>query len=61
MENQTRLKSLGAWGATVALILFVLKTYFNVTIPEADKLWELILLAGAGWGIWNNPTSPNKF
>lgn len=41
--------------AMVTLVLFVLKTYFKVEIPEADKLLELLLITGTALGIWNNP------
>ena len=59
--NQSRFRSRTAWMAMVTLVLFVLKTYFKVEIPEADKLLELLLITGTAFGIWNNPEKGDKF
>lgn len=58
---QNRLKSKTAWLSVITLGLFVAKTYFNIEIPEADKLVDLLLIAGSAFGIWNNPTDNSKF
>jgi hypothetical protein len=59
--KQSRWKSPVAWASVFTLVIFVLKQYFNVEIGEADKLLELILLAGAGAGIFNNPESKDHY
>jgi uncharacterized membrane protein len=58
---QARWRSKIAWGAVLALILFVLKTYFGYELPEGDRLIELILLTASALGIFNNPTSKEEF
>jgi hypothetical protein len=58
---QNRFKSPMAWASVLTLILFVLKTYFKVELPEGDKLVELILLALSGMGIFNNPENKEGF
>ena len=50
-----RLRSKNAWAASVALAIFVAKTYYNYQIPEIDTLVTLFFLTGAAWGIWTNP------
>jgi hypothetical protein len=52
--DKSMLRSKTAWVATIMLIVFILKTYFKVEIPEIDKLIELVLLCGVSWGIFNN-------
>lgn len=61
MINQERWKSKAAWVSAMALILFVLKTYFHIDIEQGDKLVELILLTATTFGIWNNPERGDKF
>ena len=58
---QNRFKSRMAWASVLTLILFVLKTYFKIELPEGDKLVELILLALSGMGIFNNPENKEGF
>ena len=52
---QPKWKSWGAWASTIALALFVLQNFFDIKIPKAEELTNLIYLLGMGWGIWNNP------
>ena len=58
---QNRFRSKTAWLAIIALVVFILKTYFNISIPEADKLIDLILIAGTAFGVFNNPTNKEGF
>ena len=58
---QSRWRSKFAWGSLVALILFVLKTYFHYDIPEADKLADMVLLTLTGFGLFNNPENKEGF
>lgn len=59
--KQNRFKSVMAWSALGALIVFVLKQYFNIEIPDADFLIDSILGVLVIFGILNNPTNSNKF
>ena len=59
--KQSRWRSPVAWTGVFTLAAFVLKQYLQVEIGEADKLLELILLAGAGAGIFNNPESSDRY
>lgn len=61
MNYQSRWRSKTAWMAVIALILFVLKTYFQIDLKEVDKLIELTLLCASAFGIFNNPTSRRSF
>lgn len=58
---QNRLRSKALWASILALVLFVSKTYFNYEIPEGDRLVDTILLVLTLAGIFNNPTSNDKF
>jgi hypothetical protein len=58
---QNRFKSKIVWVSTATLVLFVLKTYFNLEIPQADKLLELILITASALGIFNNPEAKDHF
>jgi uncharacterized membrane protein len=58
---QNRFQSKVVWISTATLVLFVLKTYFNIEIPQADKLLELILLTATALGIFNNPEAKDHF
>ena len=58
---QNRFRSKTAWGALLALILFILKKYFSIQISDADILIDLILLAASSFGIFNNPTDGENF
>jgi membrane protein DedA with SNARE-associated domain len=59
--KQSRWRSPVAWASIFTLVAFVLKQYLQIEIGEADKLLELILLAGAGAGIFNNPESKDHY
>lgn len=59
--KQNRFKSLTLWLSVVALIVFILKTYFNIEVPEIDTLVDLIVIVLIGFGILNNPTDKDKF
>jgi len=61
ITKQSRLKSKLAWTSTIALVVFVLKTYFDIEIKEIDKLVDLILLTFSAWGVWNNPEKSDNF
>ena len=58
---QSRIRSKAAWTATFTLIIFILKTYFGVTIPKVDDFINLILAVLTVWGVWNNPTDSEGF
>lgn len=63
---QNRFKSPVAWGALVALVLFVLKTYgllqvVGLTEDSFKELTTLIFAAAAAFGILNNPTDKENF
>lgn len=58
---RNRLRSSVLWAAILSLIVFVLKTYFGITIFEVDKLIDMVLLVCTLIGILNNPTDNTKF
>ena len=58
---QNRLKSPALWVSVGLLIAFVSKTYLGYDIPRFDELVDMIIVVGIGFGLLNNPTSPNKF
>ena len=58
---RNRLRSKAAWMSTIALIVFVLKTYFEIEVEKADELIELLCIFGASFGIWNNPADKENF
>jgi hypothetical protein len=58
---QERWKSVTAFGATLALVVFVLKNYFGVEIPKVDELIDLILACVVAYGIYNNPCNSIKY
>lgn len=58
---QSRLKSKAAWAATISLILFIVKNYFNIEIPKVDELLNLLLIELSVLGIFNNPTDSEKY
>lgn len=59
--EQSRFRSKVAWTSVLALIVFIVKNYTNIEIPEIDKLVELILVVATALGIFNNPTTTDKF
>ena len=61
MNLQNRFRSKTAWLSVITLGLFVAKTYFNIEIPEADKLVDLLLLTASTLGIFNNPTDKDNY
>jgi uncharacterized membrane protein len=58
---QSRWRSKGAWVATAAHIVFVLKTYVGYEIPKVDELVNLVLSVATVWGVFNDPTNPNGY
>ncbi|HWQ89986.1 MAG TPA: holin [Desulfitobacteriaceae bacterium] len=63
---QNRLKSPVAWGAIVALVLFILKTYgllgpLGLTEYSFKQLTTLIFATATAFGILNNPTDKENF
>ena len=57
---QNRLKSWVLWSSIAAFIVFVLKTYFGVVIPQVDILVNSILSIMVLFGVINNPTDSEK-
>ena len=57
---QSRLRSPVLWSTIFTFTIFVLKTYFDIEIPQADKLINGILLIATLLGIINNPSFKNK-
>jgi uncharacterized membrane protein len=58
---QNRFKSKAAWISILSLLIFVIKTYGKIEIPESDTLINLILITAASLGIFNNPVDKEKF
>ena len=58
---QSRFRSKYAWTALISLIIFVLKTYFDIELRNSDQLVNLLLIAASAFGIFNNPTDSDKF
>lgn len=54
--EQSRWRSPVAIATALALLFFVVKTWFGYEIPGWDTFVELILAAGIAFGIFNNPT-----
>ena len=52
---QSRFRSKVAWMAILTLVLFILKTYFKIDVPQGDLLVQLILAVAVAVGIFNNP------
>ena len=58
---QNKFKSPVVWTTLITLVLFVLKTYLNIEIPQADQLIVLVFAALMAFGILNNPDDKNNF
>jgi uncharacterized membrane protein len=58
---QNRFKSLTAWSAVLALVYFIVKTWFKFEIPGWDQFVTLLVAALTAFGIFNNPTDSTKF
>jgi hypothetical protein len=54
-------QSKAAWIAIAALLGFVVKNWVGWEIPQFDTFIDLLLVAAAAVGIFNNPTSKNSF
>ncbi len=61
MSMKERFKSKVLWGALLALVAFVTKTWMGVEIPAFDTFAELLLAVLAAFGVLNNPTDKNHF
>jgi len=61
MRKQRRYRSWGAWSSTALLIVFTLKNFFDIEVPNVDEFLSLVFACGLAWGIWNNPTERDKF
>ena len=61
MSMKERFKSKVLWGALLALVAFVTKTWMGWEIPEFDTFAELLLAALAAFGVVNNPTDKSHF
>lgn len=59
-KSQNRFKSWMLWSSVGSFTLFVLKTYFDIEVPQGDTLLNWILLILTYIGIINNPTVKNK-
>jgi uncharacterized membrane protein len=57
---QINLRSRSLWQAIFSLVIFVLKTYFEVEIPKVDILTEMILLVLILAGIIKNHTDEKE-
>lgn len=61
IKTQPRWKSKTAWLSLTTLILFVMKNYLDIEIPNVDKFVELLLITLSAFGIWNNPINKEGF
>lgn len=61
MSMKERFKSKVLWGALLALVAFVTKTWMGLEIPEFDTFVELLLAALTAFGVVNNPTDKQHF
>jgi uncharacterized membrane protein len=59
--EQSRWRSPVAIGAVLALIFFVVKNWVGFEIPMFDEFVTLLIAAGVALGIFNNPTSKEKW
>jgi uncharacterized membrane protein len=57
---QNRFKSWVLWASIASFIVFVLKTYFGIVIPQVDVLVNMILSVMVLFGVVNNPTDSQK-
>ena len=57
---QNRFKSWVLWASIASFVVFVLKTYFGVVIPQVDTLVNMILSIMVLFGVVNNPTDGGK-
>ena len=57
---QNRLRSWMLWSTVLSFVVFILKTYFDIEIPQGDKLVDGILLIATLVGLINNPSIKNK-
>jgi hypothetical protein len=58
---QSRWRSKAAWIATAAVIGFIATEWFHVPIPGWNQFVDLVVIAAAAWGIFNNPTNPDGY
>lgn len=58
---QSRWKSKMAWMSLASLIVFLIKTYFDVEIDEVDRAINMIFATLTAFGIFNNPTDGRKY
>ncbi len=58
---QSRWRSKTAWTSLFALILFVLKSYTDYEIKNADELITLVMLVLGAWGFFNNPKDKDSY
>lgn len=64
--KQSRIKSKAAWLAIAAIISFMLGNYglydaIGFTAESFQTLLNLIFVALAAFGVWNNPTDKEQF
>lgn len=66
MNTQSRWRSKAAWVSVAALVLFILKTYnllspIGLTEDSFKELTTLIFTVAIAFGVFNNPTSKDRF
>lgn len=66
MNTQSRWRSKAAWASVAALLLFVLKNYgllefIGLTEDSFKELTTLIFSVAIAFGVFNNPTSKDRF
>jgi uncharacterized membrane protein len=57
---QNRFKSWVLWAGVASFIIFVLKTYFGIVIPQVDVLVNMILSILVLFGVINNPENKDS-
>jgi uncharacterized membrane protein len=50
-----------AWVSILALLYFVVKTWFGFDIPGWDTFVSLLIAAVAAFGVFNNPSNATGF
>ena len=66
MNIQSRWRSKAAWASVAALVLFILKTYglfdvFGLSENSFKELTALVFAVALAFGVFNNPTSKDRF
>lgn len=56
-----KFKSPVLWITLFALLALILKDFYNLEIPDYDKIVELIMALLIGFGVVNNPDNRDGF